>query len=174
MPGALTVDTVRMRVLTLHAEWIPTFTHMGKRVENRSWKAPAAVVGERIALHAGKSWPGPGSDRWFSFRMTAAQEGYLVTQHSPGVIEYADVCDKSFTPIVDVPLGSIALLATVRACYHIDNVIAGTPWSFGPWCWALEDIRRLREPIPAKGHQGLWWTEIPAHAIATAEAVSDG
>jgi hypothetical protein len=26
----------------------------------------------------------------------------------------------------------------------------------GRWAWLLDDVRKLDEPIPAKGHQGLW------------------
>lgn len=26
----------------------------------------------------------------------------------------------------------------------------------GPVCWALSDIKRLPEPVPCRGHQGLW------------------
>jgi len=34
--------------------------------------------------------------------------------------------------------------------------LASDPWAFGPWCWCIDDVRLLREPIPARGMQGLW------------------
>lgn len=30
------------------------------------------------------------------------------------------------------------------------------PWAVGPWCWCIDDVRLLPEPIPARGMQGLW------------------
>ena len=43
-----------MRALTLHQ---PVATLMGfKDVENRKWKPPAKMLGQRIGIHAGKTW----------------------------------------------------------------------------------------------------------------------
>jgi len=42
-----------MRALTLWPEWIWCIDHLGKRVENRTWKPPEKFIGHRIALHAG-------------------------------------------------------------------------------------------------------------------------
>ncbi len=44
-------------------------------------------------------------------------------------------------PLRDVPE---ALLKTHRE--HVN----------GPWCWLVKDVRRLREPVPCQGRQGLW------------------
>lgn len=30
------------------------------------------------------------------------------------------------------------------------------PWAFGPWCWVVDDVRLLPEPMPCRGMQGLW------------------
>uniref|UniRef100_A0A6H1ZM20 Uncharacterized protein n=1 Tax=viral metagenome TaxID=1070528 RepID=A0A6H1ZM20_9ZZZZ len=30
----------------------------------------------------------------------------------------------------------------------------------GLWCWVLKDVRKLPEPVPCRGAQGLWeWSE---------------
>ena len=29
-------------------------------------------------------------------------------------------------------------------------------WASGPYCWLLENVRPLANPIPAKGRLGLW------------------
>ena len=43
-----------MRGLTLHQPWAWAIAHAGKNVENRTWAPPAYMIGERIAIHAGK------------------------------------------------------------------------------------------------------------------------
>jgi hypothetical protein len=30
------------------------------------------------------------------------------------------------------------------------------PHTEGPWCWVLRDVRKLDEPVPCSGKQGLW------------------
>jgi hypothetical protein len=43
------------------------------------------------------------------------------------------------------------------------------PWGDftpGRWAWLLADVRKLAEPIPARGRQGLWeWDEAAAEAL---------
>lgn len=36
-----------------------------------------------------------------------------------------------------------------------------SPWFFGPFGWALDEIRPLAEPVPCKGALGLW--RVPEH-----------
>ena len=66
-----------------------------------------------------------------------------------------------------IPYGAIIAVATVVRCYlHADELGAallagcdadpGAPWAFGPWCWDLDDINELVEPVPCKGMLGLW------------------
>lgn len=43
-----------MKALTLLNPWAQAIAYWGKDVENRTWAPPASLVGERIAIHAGK------------------------------------------------------------------------------------------------------------------------
>ena len=43
-----------MKALTLHQPWASLIAEGPKTVETRSWSAPAWVIGQRIAIHAGK------------------------------------------------------------------------------------------------------------------------
>lgn len=45
-----------MKALTIWQPWADAIAHGTKRVENRSWPAPAFLVGNRIAIHAGASY----------------------------------------------------------------------------------------------------------------------
>jgi hypothetical protein len=42
-----------MKALTLKAPWATAIAKLGKDIENRSWRPPAAIIGERIAIHEG-------------------------------------------------------------------------------------------------------------------------
>ncbi|MGW6578929.1 hypothetical protein ACWF76_05895 [Streptomyces globisporus] len=42
-----------MRALTIRQPWAGAIVHQTKRVENRTWKLPAAHHGVRILIHAG-------------------------------------------------------------------------------------------------------------------------
>ncbi|WP_089117060.1 ASCH domain-containing protein [Streptomyces sp. SS07] len=42
-----------MRALTIRQPWAGAIVHQTKRVENRTWKLPAAHHGTRILIHAG-------------------------------------------------------------------------------------------------------------------------
>jgi len=43
-----------MKALTLWPEWAWAIIHLGKDVENRTWHPPKNILGQRIALHAGR------------------------------------------------------------------------------------------------------------------------
>lgn len=42
-----------MKALTIRQPWAGAIVHQTKRVENRTWKLPAACHGARILIHAG-------------------------------------------------------------------------------------------------------------------------
>ncbi|MFJ1782460.1 hypothetical protein ACIOKA_37775 [Streptomyces anulatus] len=42
-----------MKALTIRQPWAGAIAHLGKRVENRTWKLPANQHGARILIHAG-------------------------------------------------------------------------------------------------------------------------
>lgn len=44
-----------MKALTIKAPWAQAIAHGTKRIENRTWKPHADVIGQRIAIHCGKS-----------------------------------------------------------------------------------------------------------------------
>lgn len=42
-----------VKALTIWPEWAFAICHLEKRIENRSWRPPASLVGKRMAIHAG-------------------------------------------------------------------------------------------------------------------------
>lgn len=139
-----------MKAITLWPEWAACVLYAGKRVENRSWRPPEKLIGQRLALHAGAKIGGTGrfETAASAVRGTAARAHYIVKLHRFGAIDIEGA-------LLHVPIR--AVVATFEL---------GKPWratgegweSDDPdtWCWPLLDVRVLPEPVPAVGRQGLW------------------
>jgi hypothetical protein len=93
------------------------------------------MIGQRIALHAAKSWD-------------ADAIGFLL---GLGI--------ESFPSRRDLyPASCIVGVATID---YVRTSAAGFPedqrkWFFGPFGWFLSDVREFATPIPATGRLGLW------------------
>lgn len=125
-----------MKAITLWQPWAWLIARGDKRVENRSWRPPQSLIGQRIAVHAGK-------------RVDKSAIAHLR--------------DLGIALPAAYPLGMVVATATLREARRIERIPRGelTLWHSGPWCWELEDVEALR-PEPAMGHQGLWnWERRP-------------
>ncbi len=159
-----------MYALTLWPEWLPAFTHMGKRVENRTWMPPSWLLGQRIALHAGKQIGGgkrAAGIRWLG--ETATHAGWMV---------FTDGLDMSFVRLPGLPpgvgpegfthahihLGAVVATAElygVSRVAHLKSTAAYSPWAIlGSVHWLLRDVVVLPKPVPMRGRQGLWKCEL--------------
>lgn len=131
-----------MRAISLHQPWaflifIPGPVH--KAHETRHWRYPAALEGQRIAIHAAKRAP-------LREEVEPLLESGLLHGHHK------------------LHRGAFLGTARLAGCFSTDerqpaNELdrLGGNWSPGRFAWALEDIRPLPEPVPALGRQG-WWT----------------
>jgi hypothetical protein len=125
-----------MKALTICQPYAHLIAIGEKRVENRTW---ATAYRGPLAIHAGKS------RKW---------------------LELGDVEEYP-----DMQFGSVVAVARLASCVPFAAVNRGALPAFkwlvadkyasGPWCWILEDVRRLGNPIPATGRQGLFNIEIP-------------
>ena len=140
-----------MRALTLHQPWATLIALGIKTIETRSWPPPRDLIGQTIAIHAGRTLePNPGPEIDAILRQTHGERW----QHQ-------------------LPAGAVLATATVsRACQvagpvpdsgqvitRCGQLIATDPYgdfSAGRWLWFLTDISPLPEPIPATGRQRLW------------------
>lgn len=122
-----------MKALTICQPYAELIARGDKPIENRTWATPYRGP---LAIHAGKSlqWFDPEAD----LRLYGLRKGDLV-------------------------LGAVVALAELVACLHVDQAWPGR-WRHlkdhehanGPWCWILENVRRVDTPISARGAQGLW------------------
>ena len=118
-----------MNALTICQPYAHLIAVGEKPVENRTWST--AHRGE-LAIHAGLSR------------------------------EWLDRDDAAFYP--DMVFGKIVAVAQLTDCFHIRGAgwpkrypeLHGHPHVNGPWCFVLRDVRRLREPVPCRGAQGIW------------------
>ena len=135
--------------------------HLGlKTVETRSWPAPARLVGQRIAIHAGKRLvrqPGERIERELRARWG---EHWPVNMPTGAVVATAVLAGMAQVARADLlegcavhdPWAEIGCAAGMRRT-PID------PWgdfSSGRWLWFLDDVEALPEPVPAVGRQSLW------------------
>lgn len=145
-----------MRALTLWQPWAWAILHLpeaiAKPVENRDWMPPRALLGQRIALHGGKTYrPEVSLDiseatGWTVDRLRrdapgkhAADQGILGTVRLVGVVEER----RGRLELVAGGWGEV----TRERC---------EPWFVGRYGWLFDQRRVLGPPIPCRGAQGLW------------------
>jgi hypothetical protein len=149
-----------MKSLTLHPEWAHAVAHLGKRIENRSWKPPASIIGEHIAIHAGASVGGrPGRN--------ATGEGLrrlVQTAARAGLWCAASIDDYGRVAVEGERVQTSAIIATARVVGAIgrdQRPETPPPWADpdADWWWLLEDVRLMPFAVGHKGRLGLW--EVP-------------
>lgn len=126
-----------MKALTICQPYAEAIACGDKRVENREWFTSYRGP---LLIHAGKS------RSWLDGQTDAELEAEFGRK---------------------IEFGAIVARSILVGCFHIDRIQTGEydgrfPWlkthahANGTWCWVLEDVERLPEPIPYKGAQGLW------------------
>lgn len=126
-----------MLALTLHKPWPWAVMHLppaiAKDIENRDWPLPVGLIGERIALHAGKTFDHMGA-AWIekTFGVTVPPE----QQHPYGVV------------------GTVKLTGCVTQ--------SPSRWFVGKYGFALADRVVFDKPIAIGGGQKFWNWEPPA------------
>jgi hypothetical protein len=154
-----------------------------KRNETRSWPAPRKYIGQRIAIHAGKTFfpfmPGYCGDNFLDALADA-----LGMHRRYDTETEADFLRRLHER--DLPLGAVVATAILADCYLIGADTVGTyislrsdegenylkfaylkdtkellfgDWQPGRYAWRFADMQTLPRPIPARGKQGLWTWE---------------
>lgn len=131
-----------MKALTICQPYAELIARGEKPIENRTW--PTTYRGP-LLIHAGKS------REWMDY-----EDG----------LRYPELA-----------FGALVASANLVACLLLTDV---APWpnrwehlrrhehANGPWCWVLEDVRRIT-PVPCRGAQGLW--ELPPEVAAVVTPV---
>ena len=154
-----------MKALTLHQPYA-TLIMEGKKVfETRSWPAPRNIVGTRIAIHAGKTLDSEALDEFYDEHELA---WVMDSMHDSlgkvlGTVQVGVpllVVRQMRNEWVGRPHGTDqrALFGTAPEQAHRDDLMGD--YHPGRYAWPLTDVVVFDEPIPARGHQGIWdWTQ---------------
>lgn len=139
---------MRLKALTLIRPWDEPVVEGVKTFENRTWIPPEIILGQHIAIHAGKKYdreaageieelfgllPMYESDRVRAGAVVGVVKVVGYVQVKPQGIGY------TFPPIDQVEA----------------DVIFQNEWLSGPYGWMLADAVSIA-PVKCKGSQGLW------------------
>lgn len=152
-----------MKALTVRQPYAHLIAHHGKWVENRSKPPPKAMIGERIAIHAGLKLD-VAPEELFIFRggesiqlpaaypdLPPARElvygAVIATARIDGWVE--EVPHRVATPATEVltrwGVSAECALEAIRS-----------EWWIGPFGWVLSEVLPISPPSPCKGALGLW------------------
>jgi hypothetical protein len=107
-----------------------------KRVENRRWRPPEKMIGQRFALHAAKSWDADAIGFLLRLGFTDFPARRALYKHS-AVLGVATL-DRVVTNASTLPAKQAR-------------------WFFGPFGLVLRDVHRLASPvIEIPGALGFW------------------
>jgi hypothetical protein len=165
-----------MRALTLKPHWAHAVTHLGKRCENRSRPIPPALLGQRIAIHAGAALPKgwaleleqASRHRFHGWGGVCSGLGWIQPRRTAG-------------PTLPVVTRAIVATAVLVECEKPHGFGAGNTlrwhatWNDpdAAWWWHLDDV--WAPPVPVRcprGQLGLW--RLPASLGQHLEALRNG
>jgi hypothetical protein len=138
-----------VKALSLTQPWAWLMVHGPKRIENRPWNAPRAIIGQRFALHAALSWD------------AEAHEDVLEEVYGPVPPGYPEVR-------AGFAAGAIIGLATLDRVVQLTSGLIPTAhelaqvepdqrrWFFGPYGFVLSGMTALRGPVRCKGSLSFW------------------
>jgi len=125
-----------MKAITISEPWASKIANGLKIVENRSWSTP--YRGE-LAIHAGK-----GTQYLTKTELAAYQTGHVIAVAKlVACVKLSEVAERGRFTLIE---GSRYTVGDFLDHEHTE----------GPWCWILEDIRKLKVPKQINGQQGLW------------------
>lgn len=135
-----------MKALSLTQPWATAIFRLNKQIETRSW---STNYRGQIGIHAAKGFPKYARE----FAETERALGRIPSKLPFGaIIGFVTIADVRRTEVV---VGEISALERLYGDY-----------SSGRWAWLLSNFISI-EPIPCKGHLGLW--EVPKEILKIEE-----
>ncbi|MNO23015.1 ASCH domain protein [compost metagenome] len=149
-----------MKAITIIQPWATLIALGEKRFETRNW---ATKHRGQIAIHASKKI-NKAACREPEIKAALARHGYTVDNLPTGVVLAVTELEECWE-VSRCLRGDIVLEKdggnTMREDPISKNEEAFGWYDPGRYAWEMADVRRLPEPIPAKGQQGLWnWAQV--------------
>lgn len=163
-----------MKALTIWQPWASLIIAGAKPYEFRSWRPPAAIIGQRIVIHAGAH----------KIDKEEASALYRILQHrdeNEKVRQWAaetclhpepalPILGRAWMPYRDkLPMscgigtaivGEPRLGTDIAEQFGIPRANDSTRDEHANWGWPMLEIEAWPEPIPMRGAQGFWtWPE---------------
>lgn len=135
----------RMRALTVWQPWAHFLALGIKRVENREWAPPKDLMGQWIAIHAGKRYDHAGAE---SIRTELG-----IDVPVPGSLAQSAIV-------------AVGVLDRIATCED-DSFAWDDPWFTGAFGWYLRDVVKI-DAVTCKGAQKLW--VVPPRILAQVRA----
>lgn len=128
-----------MKAISLWQPWASLIAVGAKHIETRHWQPPRALIGQRVAIHAGKRLIELGLLGHPAFAHALA--GYPIHY---GAI----VCTARLANVEPI---------TPDLCRSLsDNELAFGDYHAGRYAWHLHDVHPLAVPVPTIGRQGFF------------------
>jgi hypothetical protein len=132
-----------VKAITLHQPWASLIACGLKTIETRTHDRFRSLVGETVAIHAGKR-SGPGPSYRFMIKHNIREDYYDEALEHASTHRGCIVC--------------VVLAIGHKRLSVLDECAAACECS-GRFGLIVNAAQRFREPIPATGHQGIWqWT----------------
>lgn len=143
-----------MKALTLWEPWASLVALKAKRIETRSWKTNYRGP---LAIHAALSIP-----KWVKNLLPEFARLIGIKEYTGSWLYYLEHGVG--------PFGKVVAICNLVDCVPItpkftvklsEQERAFGDYTPGRFAWILEDVKRLENPLPAKGMQRLWnWPEV--------------
>lgn len=152
-----------MRALTIKQPWASLIIgwhddrgawHPGpKSIENRGWRPPQSMIGEQIAIHAGKS-----EDDSVGASIRSSKHIY-----NPGTSDITDHYRDYPGRAAPLPLGAVIGVAMLVGAVDSMSVLCSedAEWYMGEIGLVLRKRISIPEPVPCRGALGFW--TLPGH-----------
>lgn len=145
-----------MRALTIKPHFAHAIAFLAKRIENRAKPIPPALLGERIAIHAGASLPAGWANQLREACPTGPNRLPLIVGGVSQTAQFEGEPDRC------IHMRGIVATAVLARCIESNRAPAAfrsKPWADpgAVWWWTLEGVRVLTSPVHVeRGQLGLW------------------
>lgn len=130
-----------MKALTVSQPFASLIASGEKWIENRSWKTNYRGL---LAIHAGV-----GTQYMPKKELARYPNGCIIAVGElAACVRLSEIKDRNMT----IEARNRRIAGTERTWGDAD----WHPHAEGPYCWILDRVRRLNEPIKAVGKQGMW------------------
>ena len=179
-----------MKAITLHEPWASLIVAGKKTIETRNWSPPDDLIGETIAIHAGKNLETMEFIAAMHEGRTGFPDGMWKVLHDT-TYETMNTFHRQGREVIVIPAGRLLGFATLagviinlppnpqhsvtahgKPLMYItaeelqDNEAFGL-YGHGRYGWVLRDIQKLPDPPQVRGRQRFW--EVPHEIVGSVE-----